>query len=179
MRRYSRGQGQADISAEQSAPCACAWFSSADEDPRRSRDCVEPAWQGPPLTDCLIRLWQSLTVLPAQYRMTRSTEFGVTVKQGVRAAQPDLVVHVRRDPADSSGPLIGLVVGKSVGTAVQRHRVARRLRHVAKAVLTDIDSSERVVIRALPSSRDVISARLEQELRAGLRRSHALLNSRR
>jgi ribonuclease P protein component len=112
-------------------------------------------------------------VLPAQYRMTRSAEFGATVKHGVRAAQPDIVVHARRDVA--GGPRIGLVVAKSVGTAVQRHRVARRLRHVARTVLPDLDPHERIVIRALPSSRHAISARLEQQLRTGLRRTHELM----
>lgn len=111
--------------------------------------------------------------------MTRSTEFGATVKQGVRAAQPDLVVHVRRDPDGVAGPLIGLVVGKSVGSAVQRHRVARRLRHVARSLLDELDSADRVVIRALPGSRDAASARLRQELLSGLRRSHKLMNARR
>ncbi len=112
-------------------------------------------------------------MLPAQYRMTRSAEFGATVKHGVRAAQPDIVVHARRDV--DGGPLIGLVVAKSVGTAVQRHRVARRLRHVVRTVLPDLQPDERIVIRALPSSRHAISARLEQQLRTGLRRTHELM----
>jgi ribonuclease P protein component len=111
-------------------------------------------------------------VLPARHRMTRSTEFGATVSQGVRAVQPDLVVHaLRSDHAGDTGPRIGLVVSKSVGTAVQRHRVARRLRHVARGVLAQLDPADRVVIRALPSSRYAISARLEQELRTALRRT--------
>lgn len=113
-------------------------------------------------------------MLPAQNRMTRSTEFGATVKYGVRAVQPDIVVHARRD-ADADGPRIGLVVAKSVGSAVQRHQVARRLRHVARMVLDELDPSERVVIRALPGSRNAISARLQQQLRAGLRRTHELM----
>jgi ribonuclease P protein component len=106
--------------------------------------------------------------------MTRSTEFGATVSQGVRGVQPDLVVHtLRHDSAGSDGPRIGLVVSKSVGTAVQRHRVARRLRHVARTVISELDPADRVVIRALPGSRDAISARLEQELRTALRRARA------
>lgn len=113
-------------------------------------------------------------MLPAQYRMTRSAEFGATVKHGVRAAQPDIVVHARRET--DGGPRIGLVVSKSVGTAVQRHRVARRLRHVVRAVLPELEPDERIVIRALPSSRTAISARLEQQLRSGLRRSHELMD---
>jgi ribonuclease P protein component len=102
--------------------------------------------------------------------MTRSTEFGATVSQGVRAAQPDLVVHAVRLPDEFDGPRIGLVVSKSVGTAVQRHRVARRLRHVARTVLGDLDPADRIVIRALPSSRHAISGRLEQQLRTALKR---------
>lgn len=103
--------------------------------------------------------------------MTRSTEFGVTVSQGARAAQPDLVVYTRRsDQAGEPGPRIGLVVSKAVGNAVQRHRVSRRLRHAARGVLGDLGPADRVVIRALPSSRDAISPRLEQELRTALRR---------
>lgn len=112
-------------------------------------------------------------MLPARNRMRRSSEFGATVKHGTRAAQPDVVVHVRRasDQDAATGPQVGLIVGKSVGSAVERHRVARRLRHVARTVLSELDPADRLVIRALPSSRQVSSARLEQQLRRGLRRS--------
>jgi ribonuclease P protein component len=107
--------------------------------------------------------------------MTRSREFGSTVKNGVRAVERDLVVHAQRcDQEAEPGPRIGLVVGKSVGSSVQRHRVARRLRHVARNVVTELDPGDRIVIRALPSSRHAILARLEQELRSGLSRAHVL-----
>lgn len=107
--------------------------------------------------------------------MTRSAEFSTTVKQGVRVVQPDLVVYLRRENSDPVGPRIGLIVGKPVGTAVQRHRVSRRLRHVAAAMVDELDPSERVVIRALPGSRQADSGRLGQQLRRGLRRSHATI----
>ena len=111
-------------------------------------------------------------MLPARFRMTRSTDFETTVSQGMRAVQPDLVVHAHRcDDEAADGPKIGLVVAKSVGSAVQRHRVARRLRHVARTVIADLDPADRLVIRALPSSRDAISARLEQQLRTAVRRA--------
>ncbi|MGB5149590.1 MAG: ribonuclease P protein component [Mycobacterium sp.] len=113
-------------------------------------------------------------MLPARYRMTRSTDFGVTVRQGLRAVQPDLVVHALHDGCDD-GPKIGLVVSKSVGNAVQRHRVSRRLRHVAYHLVVDseleLGPRDRVVIRALPGSRDAISARLESELRIALKKT--------
>ncbi len=107
--------------------------------------------------------------------MTRSTEFGTTVKQGVRAVQPDIVVHARRfNESGDDGPKVGLVVAKTVGNSVQRHRVSRRLRHVALSVINELDPADRIVIRALPSSRYAISARLAQQLRDALRRARLL-----
>jgi ribonuclease P protein component len=114
-------------------------------------------------------------VLSAHNRMTRSTDFDATVKHGLRVAQPDLVIHVRPGQ-QASPPKVGLVISKSVGSAVQRHRVARRLRHVARTMLPELES-DHVVIRALPSSRDARSSRLEGQLRAGLRRIRQLMGS--
>jgi ribonuclease P protein component len=104
--------------------------------------------------------------------MTRSTDFGLTVNRGVRAVQPDLVVHSLRSAGDQAeAPKIGLVVSKSVGNAVERHRVARRLRGVARGVIDDLDCGDRLVIRALPGSRTAVSARLDQQLRTALRKA--------
>lgn len=111
-------------------------------------------------------------MLPARNRMTRSIDFDATVKHGIRLAQPDVVVHLRRgvDGDEIGAPRVGLVVGKPVGSAVERHRVSRRLRHVARTLLSELGQSDQLVIRALPSSRTASSARLEQELRRCLRR---------
>ncbi|MDD4865837.1 MAG: ribonuclease P protein component [Mycobacterium sp.] len=110
-------------------------------------------------------------MLPARNRMRRSSEFDATVRYGVRSAQPDVVVHFRRGPGGggNGGPRVGLIVAKSVGSAVDRHRVSRRLRHVARSMLNDLDESDRLVIRALPGSRLASSARLGEQLRRGLR----------
>ena len=112
-------------------------------------------------------------MLSARNRMRRSTDFDETVKYGLRTVQPDIVVHVRRgsDHEEGDGPRVGLIIAKPVGSAVERHRVARRLRHVARTMVGDLSASDQVVIRALPSSRYVSSAWLEQQLRTGLRRA--------
>jgi ribonuclease P protein component len=111
--------------------------------------------------------------------MRRSTEFDATVKYGMRTVQPDVIVHVRRGSsrAGDTGPRVGLIIAKPVGSAVERHRVARRLRHVARTMLDELDPLDQVVIRALPSSRHVSSAWLEQQLRSGLRRAFELAGS--
>ncbi|MCV7122811.1 ribonuclease P protein component [Mycobacterium lacus] len=120
-------------------------------------------------------------MLSARNRMRRSTEFDETVKYGMRGVQPDVIVHVRRggDREPGKGPRVGLIIAKPVGSAVERHRVARRLRHVARALVGLLDPSDQVVIRALPSSRQVSSARLEQELQTGLRRAFELAGTQR
>ena len=117
-------------------------------------------------------------MLPARNRMRRSSEFDATVKYGMRTVQPDVIVHVRR-ARDSVGkcPRLGLIIAKPVGSAVERHRVARRLRHVSRTMLAGLDECDRVVIRALPSSRNVSSASLEQQVRSGLRRAFKLAGS--
>ncbi|CKI68991.1 ribonuclease P protein component [Mycolicibacterium smegmatis] len=118
-------------------------------------------------------------MLPARNRMRRSAEFSVTVSRGVRAAQPDVVVHALRlesnagnagDDGDANGPRIGLIVSKAVGNAVERHRVSRRLRHVAKTFVSGLDPADLIVIRARPSSRDATSSRLERQLGQALER---------
>jgi ribonuclease P protein component len=60
---------------------------------------------------------------------------------------------------------------------VQRHRVTRRLRHVARGLLDEMDRTEDLVVRALPSSRNAASSTLEVQLRAGLRRAHKLMGA--
>jgi ribonuclease P protein component len=108
--------------------------------------------------------------------MRRSTDFGATVKYGRRAVQRDIVIHARRVDASAGnralGPQVGLIVAKSVGSSVQRHRVARRLREVARSALAELEPEEQMVIRALPGSSQAKSACLEQQLRAGLQRIH-------
>lgn len=124
-------------------------------------------------------------MLPARNRMTRSTDFRVTVNRGVRAAQRDLVVHSLApgafdgaEPNTEDAPKVGLVVGKSVGNAVQRHRVSRQLRHASRDLLPELRTGELLVIRALPGSRDAATATLQDELRVAVQRAHAKSGSR-
>ena len=109
--------------------------------------------------------------------MTRSAEFGATVKQGIRVAQPDLIIHARHEADGADGPRVGFVVSKAVGNAVDRHHVARLLRHAARTVIDDLDPGDRVVIRALRSCRNAESPRLEREIAAAVQRARALMGA--
>jgi len=107
--------------------------------------------------------------------MTRSAEFSHTVKHGVRAAQPVLVVHASRC-AGAKSSHVGFIVSKSVGGAVDRHRVSRRLRHIVRDLAGELAPEDRIVVRALPGSRDAGSEQLREQVEAGLRRAHRLMD---
>jgi ribonuclease P protein component len=79
--------------------------------------------------------------------MRRSEDFRRTVRGGVRVGRPTLVVHAA---GDADVTRVGFVVGKTVGNAVTRNRVRRRLRHLAATQLASTPSSVSVVVRALP-----------------------------
>lgn len=47
---------------------------------------------------------------------------------------------------------VGLIISKSVGGSVVRHRVARQLRHIFKDLLGLLPRGAHIVVRALPGS---------------------------
>lgn len=120
-------------------------------------------------------------MLPEQYRLHHRRDFSATVRGGRRCGRRDLVVHAisgtesEKNLISTTGPRFGLVVSKAVGPAVVRHRVARRLRHVAATLLEDLDSSTDVVIRALPGAAEASSQELARQLRSGLDRLNLLV----
>ncbi len=109
-------------------------------------------------------------MLPAATRLTRREDFATAVKGGRRAARGSVVVHVARTGATDSRPLVGFVVGRTVGGSVVRHRVQRRLRHLMRARLAALPSGVFVVVRALPASALASSATLGGDLDGALRR---------
>ncbi|MCA0293778.1 MAG: ribonuclease P protein component [Actinobacteria bacterium] len=87
-------------------------------------------------------------MLPARSRLRNPGDFRDTLRQGVRCGRPSLVVHARRTPQECSRA--GFIVSKSVGNAVHRNRVKRRLRHLAAHALASAPFTVDVVVRALP-----------------------------
>ena len=94
-------------------------------------------------------------MLPAKNRLRTSKDFALTTKTGVRATSLSLVVYLKTNSNSQtntnslSAPLIGLIVNKSVGGSVVRHRVSRQLRHLAANHIPNIPSNSRLVIRVL------------------------------
>ena len=77
------------------------------------------------------------------------------------------------------GPKVGLVVAKKVGNRCNDTGWPDGCGTLRGRSSTDLNPADRVVIRALPSSRYAISARLEQQLRVALKRAQLLDGTRR
>jgi ribonuclease P protein component len=65
---------------------------------------------------------------------------------------------------------VGFVVSKSVGNAVHRNRVRRRLRHLARQRVERLPAGAVLVVRALPAAADSSYGRLGQDFDAALGR---------
>jgi ribonuclease P protein component len=100
-------------------------------------------------------------VLPRVNRMHSQADFQRAVRRGPHASRPTMVVHAVQ--GDEGPARVGLVVSKSVGNAVTRNRVKRRLRSAVRPQLTQLETLL-VVIRAKPAAADADFARLADDL---------------
>jgi len=79
------------------------------------------------------------------------------------------VVHFDPGLAADTAPRVGLIVGRSVGASVVRHRVSRRLRAQLARWLSELPAGCGVVVRALPGAATATSAQLAADLDDALR----------
>jgi len=109
-------------------------------------------------------------LLAAAQRLRRRGEFAAAVRAGRRAARGALVVHLRLpDPSSVAGPArAGFVVPRTVGGAVVRNQVKRRLRHLMRERLGRLADGTDVVVRALPAAAHRSFAGLAADLDAAL-----------
>ena len=103
-------------------------------------------------------------MLPAGHRLPSAETFRTAVRRGHRAGGPTLVLHLFVDPASSSPPRVGFVVGKAVGPAVVRNRVKRRLRHLVRDRLGVLPSASLLVVRAQPAAAGASYRELDADL---------------
>jgi ribonuclease P protein component len=119
-------------------------------------------------------------VLPAASRLRSSADFAAVTRRGSRVRSGGVVLYLLGVPASSevggSGDApagaarCGLIVAKSVGTSVVRHRVSRRLRAQLSERLSGLPAGARLVVRALPSAADEPSAQLGRDLDKAFKR---------
>lgn len=126
-------------------------------------------------------------MLPPGQRIRRREEFTAVVRRGRRAGRRCLVAHLLQPPATSSmgtatvetpaglepetpagSPRAGFIVARTVGGAVVRNRVKRRLRHLVLQRLHTLPEGSLLVVRANPpaalATYDELAAELDGAL---------------
>ncbi|MFL6105465.1 MAG: ribonuclease P protein component [Marmoricola sp.] len=106
-------------------------------------------------------------MLSSTNRLTTADEFRHAVRRGRRLGGSLMVVHLvvpNVDKATSEPARAGFVVAKSVGPAVTRNRVKRRLRHLVRERISSLPGGSMLVVRALPGSATATARDLGAEL---------------
>jgi ribonuclease P protein component len=84
-------------------------------------------------------------------RISNSADFAKATKSGLRSTTNSLVGYLHLSNLDQPARC-GLIINKSVGNSVVRHRVARKIRHIIAANLASLPTGSLFVIRALPAA---------------------------
>lgn len=103
-------------------------------------------------------------------RVVTGDDFRTIVRKGRRVSTPHALVYVARSQAERP-TRVGFIVSKTVGNAVTRNLVTRRLRSIGHDVVLAQPTGTDLVIRALPGSQGVSWTTLQSEILTGLERS--------
>lgn len=115
-------------------------------------------------------------MLGSRQRLRSRDDFTATLRRGRRAGRGALVVYLLApasspDSVPSGRPAsarAGFVVPRTVGTAVERNRVRRRLQHLIRPHLDRLPPGSDLVVRALPGAAGYPHDRLKADLDAAI-----------
>ena len=94
-------------------------------------------------------------MLPQGARLTASSDFARATKSGVRVTSEHFVGYLYISPVtNESRAKCGLIVNKTVGGSVKRHRLARKVRHAVAPNISTLPTGSLLVIRALKEDGD-------------------------
>jgi ribonuclease P protein component len=155
---------QENLSAEQPASCEGPRIPAPHAHSRRPCHprCASP--QGPHRA---FRLVIPRLLLAKANRVTRPEDFRRVVRRGHRAAATSTVLYSLRSD-ESTAVRFGFIVSKSVGGAVVRNRIRRRLRAISSELLPTVPGGTDVVVRGLPGSDTTEWRALLEEVRHGI-----------
>ncbi len=151
-----RNYEQENVPAEQPPSCKGSWVPCAHAHPRGPRHCVGSPPQGPYRAFCVAD-GNTPTVLDKAHRITSAADYKHVVRRGRRSAGGSTVTYTTKNP-NGGEPRFGFIVAKTVGNAVARNRVRRRLKALSYAALQGEFVPRNslfgcdLVFRALPSS---------------------------
>ena len=94
-------------------------------------------------------------MLPQGARLTASSDFARATKSGVRVTTQHFVGYLYISPVtNNDSAKCGLIINKTVGGSVKRHRLARKVRHAVAPNISTLPTGSLLVIRALKQSED-------------------------
>ena len=88
-------------------------------------------------------------MLPRNARLTSPSDFAKTTKSGVRVTSRNFVGYLYIQSNVTTPARAGLIIGKSVGGSVVRHRLSRQVRHAIAPQISILPEGSLLVIRAL------------------------------
>ena len=93
-------------------------------------------------------------MLPKKARLTTSEDFAKATKSGLRLTSNNLVGYLYISPTvtPAVSTKCGLIINKSVGGSVMRHRIARQLRHDLAPLVDTFPTNSLFVVRVLKSA---------------------------
>jgi ribonuclease P protein component len=101
-------------------------------------------------------------VLAKTARLTESGDFARATKSGLRYSTANFVGYLY--PTGVSQPArAGLIISKTIGGSVTRHRIARQVRHVLQESYSQLPEGSLVVVRALKNPKKIQNQKTEQQ----------------
>ena len=93
-------------------------------------------------------------MLPKKARLTTSEDFAKATKSGLRLTSENLVGYLYISPVVNNKQPVkcGLIINKSVGGSVMRHRIARQLRHDLAPRIDTFPTNSLFVVRVLKNA---------------------------
>jgi ribonuclease P protein component len=152
---------EADVPAAQPPPEARAWLSGADEHQERAQSLGPSPEKGAPSPGGLMRRFASLR---------RRVDFARLRQRGRRVSTQTLTLY--RSDAFPSDPtsLVGITVNKSIGKAVVRNKLRRRLAAIVHDALAQ-RRAMRLLVVARPAAATVPYSALSAEIASALGRA--------
>jgi ribonuclease P protein component len=147
MERIPDTPDEADLSAQKAPPRQGAWLSSTDEVGRRPASPGRAPRSRPKAAD-------GLTVgrgkdTPRLVMLSRPQDFAAFQGDGTSRSHPLLTARFRRTDLETTR--FGLSTGRTLGGAVVRNRVRRRLREALRVMAPSFQPGWDVLIIARPS----------------------------
>lgn len=94
-------------------------------------------------------------MLPVDARLTSSSDFARATKSGIRATTEHFVGYLYISPVtNQASAKCGLIINKTVGGSVKRHRLARQVRHAVAPHYYTLPQGSLFVVRALKQNED-------------------------